>query len=63
VYVLNSLLGVNYVYLNDKPAPGTMFDHFGPYPMHVLLSALIALTSWAALTWPWCIHRAHPHTA
>jgi uncharacterized membrane protein YwaF len=52
-YLVNSLLGVNYVYLNRSADPGTMLDYFGPYPMHIVVGALIALTGWAALTWPW----------
>jgi hypothetical integral membrane protein (TIGR02206 family) len=53
IYVLNGLLGVNYVYLNRPADPGTLLEYFGPYPMHVLVCTLIALTGWAALTWPW----------
>jgi len=53
LYGLNRLLGANYMYLNEKPRPGTMLDFFGPYPMHIFVAALIAIVSWALLTWPW----------
>jgi hypothetical integral membrane protein (TIGR02206 family) len=53
IFIVNEILGTNYFCINRKPPPGTMLDYFGPYPMHILVSALIALTAWAALTWPW----------
>jgi hypothetical integral membrane protein (TIGR02206 family) len=53
MYVVNEILGTNYFCANRKPPPGTMLDYFGPYPLYILVSALIALTAWAALTWPW----------
>ena len=53
IFLINALLGANYVYLNRSADPGTLFDYFGPYPMHVVISTLIALASWAVLTWPW----------
>ncbi|HEY1786175.1 MAG TPA: TIGR02206 family membrane protein [Pirellulales bacterium] len=53
IYFVNDLLGTDYFCVNRKPAPGTMLDYFGPYPMYILVSALIALSAWAALTWPW----------
>ncbi len=53
IFFVNRWLGTNFFCVNGKPPPGTMLDYFGPYPMHILLSALIALSAWAALTWPW----------
>lgn len=53
LYFLNGALETNYMYLNEKPLPGTMLDFFGPYPFHIVVCTLIALVSWALLTWPW----------
>jgi len=53
IFVVNAILDTNFFCINRKPPPGTMLDYFGPYPMHILVSASIALSAWAALTWPW----------
>ena len=59
IFVVNAILDTNYFCVNRKPLPGTMLDYFGPYPMHILVSALIALTAWSALTWPWQLRSRH----
>ncbi len=53
VYGVNAVMGTNYFCVSRKPPPGTMLDYFGPYPMHVFVSAGIAIVAWAMLTWPW----------
>lgn len=62
IFAVNALLGTNYFCINRKPSPGTMLDYFGPYPMHIFVSALIALSAWAALTWPWQLLAARRHS-
>lgn len=58
IFFVNERLGTNYFCANRKPPPGTMLDFFGPHPIYILVSALIALTGWAALTWPWQVLAA-----
>lgn len=53
IYFINGLLGTNFFCVNRKPPTGTILDYFGPYPMHIVVCAMIALTAWAALTYPW----------
>jgi hypothetical integral membrane protein (TIGR02206 family) len=53
IFVVNTILDTNFFCINRKPPPGTMLDYFGPYPMHIAVCTLIALSAWAALTWPW----------
>ncbi|MEC9485434.1 MAG: TIGR02206 family membrane protein [Candidatus Izemoplasma sp.] len=36
LYIINIITGGNYMYLMEKPAPGTLFDAFGPYPIYIV---------------------------
>lgn len=43
VYVVNLVTNGNYMYLMHKPAPGTLFDAFGPYPIYIFQILLLGI--------------------
>jgi hypothetical integral membrane protein (TIGR02206 family) len=53
VFAINSVLDVNYGYLNDKPGSASLLDLLGPWPAYVLAGLAILLAGWALITWPW----------
>lgn len=48
----NYLTGANYLFLAEKPAPGTMFDLFGPWPWYIVQLELVALIVFICLYLP-----------
>ena len=51
-----SLLGVNYGYLNRKPASASLLDLLGPWPVYLLRRDSASCSPvWALLTWPWVL--------
>ncbi|EIE99083.1 YwaF family protein [Saccharomonospora glauca] len=51
--LFNSATGTNYGYLNRKPHTGSVLDALGPWPWYLVIEAVLVLTAWALLTWPW----------
>jgi hypothetical integral membrane protein (TIGR02206 family) len=49
---VNLLLGTNFLYLRAKPAPGTPFDAFGPWPYYILVLEAAFLCIFLLLDWP-----------
>jgi hypothetical integral membrane protein (TIGR02206 family) len=49
----NTVLGTNYGFLNAKPSTPSLLDLFGPWPWYLLPVAVLVLTAWALMTWPW----------
>lgn len=43
VYGVNLVTNGNYMYLMHKPAPGTLFDAFGPYPIYIFQILLLGI--------------------
>ena len=43
VILINYLLDANYLYLNEKPQVATLLDHFGPWPLYILVVQLIVI--------------------
>lgn len=59
--LINWLLGVNYMYLREKPEAATLFDYMGPWPWYVLL--LVPLTFLSLSLWYspfWISDRLRP---
>ena len=50
---LNAALGSNYGYVNRKPGSGSVLDVLGPWPVYLLVEAVIVLVGWALITLPW----------
>ena len=41
--IVNFLVGANYCYLNRKPESATLLDHFGPWPLYIIVVQLIII--------------------
>lgn len=55
---VNAVTGANYGYLTEPPAAASPIDAMGPWPIYLLVIALILATVWSVLTWPWNTTRA-----
>lgn len=57
-FAINSLLGSDYGYLNQKPPMASVLDLFGPWPRYLLVEFIAVLVIWALITVPWTIRRS-----
>lgn len=53
VFILNSLLGSNYLFIMRKPDTASLIDILGPWPWYVLILEAIALTVFLLLYLPY----------
>lgn len=49
VFIVNQLIGSNYMFLARKPSNASMIDFLGPYPWYILALEVIALTLFIGL--------------
>ena len=54
----NLVLGTNFMYLRHKPASATLLDHFGPWPVYLLVAAGLAAALFWLLERPFVARRA-----
>ena len=50
--VVDSLLGLNYMYLRAKPLTPTLLDHMGPWPVYIGVAAGVAFALFHLLALP-----------
>ncbi len=48
----NLALDTNFMYLRHKPGTPTLLDHFGPWPVYLLVAASLAAALFGLLAWP-----------
>jgi hypothetical integral membrane protein (TIGR02206 family) len=56
-FVVNSVAGTNYGFVNRKPATPSLLDVLGPWPWYLGTVAALLLAVWALMTWPWVRNR------
>ncbi|WP_411954584.1 TIGR02206 family membrane protein [Alkalibacillus sp. S2W] len=44
VFMVNGMLGANYMFLNNKPSQATLIDFLGPYPWYIVTLEVLAFT-------------------
>ena len=52
IFLLNWMLGTNYGYVNHKPAPPTLMDFLGPWPLYLLSLEAVAVCFFLLLLLP-----------
>jgi hypothetical integral membrane protein (TIGR02206 family) len=65
IYIVNSLLGSNYLYIMHKPETASLIDFLGPWPWYILSLEAIGLFTSLLLYLPFFLkdRRTHPATA
>jgi hypothetical integral membrane protein (TIGR02206 family) len=52
-FAFNTVAGTNYGFVNAKPETASLLDVLGPWPWYLGTVALLLVTVWALMTWPW----------
>jgi hypothetical integral membrane protein (TIGR02206 family) len=52
IFILNDMLGGNYMYISEKPINPSILDYLGPWPYYILSLELLALISFGLLYLP-----------
>lgn len=55
--VFNKFADTNYGFTNTKPATASLLDVMGPWPVYIVITAVLVFAVWAVMTWPW-VRRA-----
>ena len=60
---VNAFTGANYGYLSRAPAGPSVLDVLGSWPIYIVWEAVLVLSVWALMTWPWETARGRrvPH--
>lgn len=57
IYIVNTVLGANYLYLNAKPPPGTLYDLLGPWPWYILSIEFALIVFFSLVLIPFLIYE------
>ncbi|HZH62850.1 MAG TPA: TIGR02206 family membrane protein [Metabacillus sp.] len=57
IFVVNLLIGGNYMYISRKPLNPTMIDYFGPWPWYIIPLEFVALGTFFLLYLPFAITK------
>jgi len=55
VYIVNLIIGSNYLFVNHKPETASLLDVLGPWPVYIFASELVALLMFVILYLPFVI--------
>jgi len=63
IYPINYFLDANYLYLNAKPPPGTIYDLLGPWPWYIMSLEGVMLILFSIVLIPfWIYHKVRGDT-
>lgn len=61
VFIMNTILSANYMFLNHKPNSASLLDFLGPYPYYILSLELVAILIFTILYLPFTINSSGSH--
>jgi len=56
-FIVNKVVGGNYMFLANKPTNGSLLDYFGPYPYYILSLEVVALIICSLLLLPFSLKK------